>query len=106
LGKVVARAEGKTDESSVSPGPILAAREQLGDLLLEVRQAPTALREYEASLRTAPARFRSYYGAAKAAEAAGDREKAAAYYGKLVSMAAPASDRAELKEARAFLSRK
>jgi tetratricopeptide (TPR) repeat protein len=119
----VARAEGRTEEAiallrsaaeledgtekrSVSPGPILAAREQLGDLLLEVQQAPAALREYEASLQTAPARFRSYYGAAKAAEAAGDRAKAATYYGTLASMAAPGSDRAEVKEARAFLSRK
>jgi tetratricopeptide (TPR) repeat protein len=118
----VARAEGKTDEAiallrsaaeledstekrSVSPGPILAAREQLGDLLLEAQQAPAALREYEASLQAAPARFRSYYGAAKAAESAGYRDKAATYYGKLASMAAPSSDRAELKEARAFLSK-
>ena len=118
----VARAEGRTEEAiallrsaaeledstekrSVTLGPILAAREQLGDLLLEARQAPAALREYEASLASAPARFRSYYGAAKAAEAAGERDRAATYYGKLVSMAAPGSDRAEIKEARAYLAK-
>jgi len=106
LLRLAAELEDGTEKRSVSPGPILAAREQLGDLLLEAQQAPAALREYEASLQTAPARFRSYYGAARAAEAAGDRDKAATYYGRLVSMAAPASDRAEVKEARAFLSRK
>jgi hypothetical protein len=106
LLRSAAELEDSTEKRSVSPGPILAAREQLGDLLLEVQQAPAALREYEASLQTAPARLRSYYGAAKAAEAAGDREKAATYFKTLVSMAAPASDRPEVKEARAFLSRK
>ncbi|HEV8583580.1 MAG TPA: hypothetical protein VGT02_01295, partial [Methylomirabilota bacterium] len=119
----LARAEGRTDEAiallrgaaeledstekrSVSPGPILAAREQLGDLLLELKQPAAALGEYEASLKTAPARLRSLYGAGKAAELAGDREKAAGYYTRLVAMTAPASDRAEVKEARAFVSRK
>jgi hypothetical protein len=106
LLRAAAELEDATEKRSVSPGPILAAREQLGDLLLEVRQPGPALREYEASLKTAPARLRSYYGAAKAAELAGERDKAAGYYTRVVAIAAPSSDRAEVKEARAFLSRK
>jgi tetratricopeptide (TPR) repeat protein len=117
-----ARAEGKTDEAlalmrsaaeleeatekhNITPGPIATARELLGDLLLDLGQPAAAVREYEASLKLAPNRFRAFYGAARAAELAGDRETAKAYYGKLVTVAAPATDRPEVKEARAYLSR-
>ncbi len=106
LMRSAAELEEGTEKRSVSPGPILAAREQLGDLLLDLRQAAPALREYEASLQLVPARFRSFYGAAKAALAAGDQAKAAAYFTKLVAVATPGSDRAEVKEARAFLARR
>ncbi len=80
--------------------------DQIWYLLLDLRQPAPARREYEASLRLAPNRFRAFYGAAKAAELSGDRETAKSYYAKLVSVAAAASDRPELKEAKAFLSAK
>ena len=54
-------------------------RELLAELLLEMGQAGPALREFEASLKETPNRYRGIYGAARAAEAAGDRRKAAAY---------------------------
>ena len=51
-------------------------RELLGDLLLEANEPGLALKEYEASLQSARNRFRGLYGAAKAAQQSGDREKA------------------------------
>jgi hypothetical protein len=51
-----------------------------------------------------PNRFRALYGAARAAELSGDRNKARAHYTTLMTVAAnPASGRSELATARAFL---
>ena len=61
-----------TEKHPVTPGSILPAREQLADLLLELRRPAEALREYEASLARAPRRLAGVYGAARAAEQAGD----------------------------------
>jgi hypothetical protein len=57
----------------------------------------------EASIKSAPERLRGFYGAAKAADAAGNKEKAAAYFRKLVHLTGDAdSGRAEVREARQF----
>jgi tetratricopeptide (TPR) repeat protein len=80
-------------------------RELLGDLLLDVGQAPAALIEYEKTLTQNPNRYRGMYGAARAAEAAGDRQKAAAYYAKLVQLASEGDgSRPELARAQRFLA--
>jgi tetratricopeptide (TPR) repeat protein len=97
--------EGSTEKHNITPGPIATARELLGDLLLELKQPGPAVREYEASLQAAPNRFRAFYGAARAAELAGDREKAKAYYTKLLAVTAPNADRPETRNAKAFLAR-
>jgi hypothetical protein len=76
--------EDSTDKHPVTPGAVLPAREQLGDLLVEVGQPAAALAEYEASLRSAPARLNSYQGAARAAEQAGKKEQAKAFREKLL----------------------
>ena len=76
-------------------------RELLGDLLREQGQPQAALKEYEVSLKNAPIRLRGYYGAAKAAEAAGDKKKAATYMRSLARLTRDAdSDRAEIREAK------
>ena len=63
-----------------------------------------ALPEFEAALRNAPNRFRSLYGAARAAELTGDVERANEYYSKLVEVCRFAdTERAELREAKNFL---
>jgi Tfp pilus assembly protein PilF len=81
-------------------------RELLGELLLEVNEPAAALEEFEASLQRVPNRFRSFAGAARAAELAGDREKANVFYAKLVALADQAdTDRPELAHARAFLAK-
>ena len=101
--RAAAGLEDKNEKHIVTPGRILPARELLGDMLLEAGQPDAALKEYEASQTREPNRFRGYYGAARAAEAAGDRAKAAAYYKKLLALAADAdAARPELARAKAF----
>jgi len=95
--------EASTEKHNITPGPIVTARELLGDMLLEAGQPAAAVEAYEASLRVAPNRFKSLAGVARAAERAGDRERAKTYYGKLLATAAAAdTPRPELQEARAF----
>ncbi len=78
--------EDSTDKHPVTPGSILPAREQLADLLSELGQPAAALTEYEASLRSAPARLNSYDGAAHAAERAGKKQEAKAFHERLVAL--------------------
>ena len=106
LMREAAELEDKNEKHIVTPGRILPARELLGDMLYETGQPVLALKEYEASQQREPNRFRGYYGAARAAEAAGDRDKAAMYYGKLLTLAKSAdTERPELARARAFVER-
>jgi tetratricopeptide (TPR) repeat protein len=80
-------------------------REMLGDLLLEIGQPAAALQAYEASLHAMPNRLRGFYGAARAAKAAGDSAKARDYFEKLVALGRNADpDRVEVQEAKAFLT--
>jgi Tfp pilus assembly protein PilF len=66
-----------------------------------------ALKEFEASFKATPNRFRGYYGAAKAAERLGDQKKAKTYYEKLVVLCKQAdAQRPELLEAQPFLAKK
>ena len=95
--------EASTEKHNITPGPIVTARELLGDMLLEAGQPGAAVEAYETSLGVAPNRFKALYGVAKAAERAGDRAKAKTYYGKLlVTGAAADTPRPEIAEARAF----
>jgi Tfp pilus assembly protein PilF len=81
-------------------------RELLAELLLEMGQPAAAQAEYETALHQTPNRYRALLGMARAANAAGDRQKASGYYGKLVSLAQNAdTERQETGEAKAFLSK-
>ena len=74
-------------------------RELLGDMLRETGQPAAALKEYEGSMKNAPNRLSGYYGASKAAQAAGESKKAVAYFGQLARLTQTADgDRAELRE--------
>lgn len=107
LLRAAAELEDSTDKHPVTPGAILPAREMLGDLLLELKQPTQALQEYEAALQTAPNRFNSLYGAARAAELAGNRQKARTYYTKLTMICRHANGaRPELHQAKAYLAKK
>ncbi len=82
-----AQAEGKSDDAlallrqaadtedaveklPVTPGPIVPAREQLGDLLLQMKQPQSALKEFQVSLQNSPGRRGSVTGAARATQLA------------------------------------
>ena len=82
-------------------------RELLGELLLEANEPAPALKEFEMSLRNNPNRYRSFAGAAKAAERAGDRAQARSYYEKLVALAGSADTvRPDLVAAKQYLAGK
>jgi tetratricopeptide (TPR) repeat protein len=105
LMRSAADLEDTTEKHPVTPGAVIPARELLGELLLELREPQQALREFEAALVVSPNRFNGLYGAAKAAELAGDRKKAGTFYTKLTALGQRSdSDRPELKVAREFLT--
>src|SRR5215475_5017340 len=80
-------------------------RELFAELLLETGQPAPALREFEAALKENPNRYRGLYGAARAAQASGDRQKAGTYYGKFLTVSAKAdTDRPEIAQAKTFLA--
>jgi tetratricopeptide (TPR) repeat protein len=104
LLRQAADTEDKNEKHPVTPGRLLPAREQLGDLLMELKRPKEALAEYEHSMQREPNRFRGYYGAALAAEMAGDGKSARKYYTRLVQVAGKGDARAELALARSYLS--
>jgi tetratricopeptide (TPR) repeat protein len=85
-----ADAEDILGKHPVSPGALVPAREQLGDLLLKLNRPKEAQREFEAALKIYPGRFRGLYGAAQAAEQSGEKAKAHQYYTKLTEQTAKA----------------
>jgi tetratricopeptide (TPR) repeat protein len=103
--RAVADLDDATDKHPVTPGAILPAREQLGELLLALKQPAAALQEFETSLRSTPERFNGLYGAARAASLAADDKKARTYYQKLIALTQHAdTPRPEIDEAKAFLA--
>jgi tetratricopeptide (TPR) repeat protein len=99
--------EGSSDKHPVTPGPVLPASEQMGDLLLELGKPADALAEYRADLVASPNRLNGLYGAARAARLSGDAAAAREYYRKLLAVcvrADGAQDR--VAEAREFLAKK
>lgn len=101
LMRQAADTEDSVDKHPVTPGAVLPARELLGDLLLLQGHPADALAAYEATLAVAPDRFNSLWGAARAAEAAGESKKANRYYARLLEVAAPGdADRPALRQAR------
>ena len=96
--------EDRTEKNAITPGPLAPARELLGDLLLQMREPAAAVKEYVATLRKEPNRFRSLYGAAHAAALAGDRAGAKRSFTQLLKVCRRSDKpgRPELAEARAF----
>jgi tetratricopeptide (TPR) repeat protein len=71
LMRASADEEDAIEKLPVTPGPIIPAREQLGDLLLEQNQADLALKEFQTALVNAPGRLGALQGVARASELAG-----------------------------------
>jgi tetratricopeptide (TPR) repeat protein len=87
------------DKHAVTPGAMLPAREMLAELLSIHGQAQAALEEYQAVLKVAPNRFNALYGAASAAETAGNATLANQLFQKLTEIAV-GEERPELVAAR------
>src|SRR5437667_1594865 len=86
-----------------SPGALVPAREQLGDLLVQLDRPKEAHREIEPALKLYPGRLRGLYGAAQASEQIGEKEKAHYYYAKLSEQTAKADgSRSELVQLREY----
>jgi tetratricopeptide (TPR) repeat protein len=106
-GRLLRRAadlEDATEKHPMTPGPVLPARELLGEFLLETHEPAAALQEFRASLVNAPNRFNSLYGAARAAELSGDLQAATEYYRTLIRICGGATERPELRLAQNFLA--
>ncbi len=98
--------EARAGTHPVTPGQILPANEQLGDLLLELGRPAEALPAFEESLEAFPNRFDGHYGAARAAELADRPSVARRHYERLVEMAGRGDGRRdELERAREYLTR-
>lgn len=102
----IIRQAAEREESEHLDSLTMPAREMLADLLVELKEPPEALTEYQASLKLSPNRFDSLYGAAKAAESAGRPEEARDYFARLARIAAPGADRPELKEMKVNMATK
>ena len=79
--------EESMDKHAVTPGAVIPAREMLAELLSIHNRAQESLDEYQAVLRIAPNRFNAVYGAASAAEAAGNATLASQFFQKLTEIA-------------------
>lgn len=83
--------EDATEKAAVTPGPIVPAHELLGDMLFDMRRHREALEHYRESMKKEPGRFRSLYGAMKAAEAIGDRKTQAEYASQIEKLTGSAA---------------
>ncbi len=91
----------KEEATGGEAGGDTPAREMLADMLLEMKRGDQALAEYKASLKFAPNRFNSLYGAAQAAELAGQSAEAGKYYSELIKVCeGSSSSRPELAKAK------
>ena len=105
LMRAAADLDDRTEKHPVTPGAILPAREQLGELLVELGRPGDALTEFEASLKRAPNRLGAVYGAARSARLAGRSPEAGRYYAQLVALTQSGdAGRAEVEEARSFVA--
>jgi tetratricopeptide (TPR) repeat protein len=79
--------EESMDKDAVTPGAVTPAREMLAELLLLEKEPQDALTEYEAVLKVTPNRFNALFGAATAADTAGNASAANQYFKKLTEIA-------------------
>ncbi|MGH7671910.1 MAG: hypothetical protein ACREMC_03355, partial [Gemmatimonadales bacterium] len=105
LAQEAAHMEDVTEKHPVTPGELLPARELYADLLLATGRYGDARVAYEATLTREPGRARSLFGAAWAAERAGDRAGARERYREFLRLMERADgDRPELAQAKRFLA--
>ena len=104
LAQEAADMEDVTEKHPVTPGELLPARELYGDLLLEVGRYADARAAYDATLLREPRRARAIFGAARAAQLAGDQAGSRRRYDEfLAQMKNGDGDRVEIARAREAL---
>ncbi len=105
--KLAAELEDGTEKSAVTPGPLAPASELLGEMMLQMNQPAHALKQFEATLKKEPGRFRALYGAAHAAQLSGDRDASQRYFLELLAVCSRGdnSGRSELLEAQQSILR-
>ena len=81
--KAAAEMEDSIEKLPLTPGPIVPAREQLGELLLQLKQPNDALQQFEAALQQSPGRRNALLGAKTAAELSKNQEKSVLYDAEL-----------------------
>jgi tetratricopeptide (TPR) repeat protein len=86
LAREAAELEETVEKHPVMPGLLLPARELEGDLLLDLARPANALRSFEQTLRRGPNRARTLFGAACAAELAGNAAAARRYYEQVITL--------------------
>jgi tetratricopeptide (TPR) repeat protein len=103
----ILRPMAEKEESLGDEPQAIPAREMIADMLLEAKRPQEALVEYQRDLKFSPNRFNALYGAARAAEAAGEQSEANEYYAQLVKNCDGGnSTRPELSRARELLAKK
>jgi hypothetical protein len=106
LAREAADREEQVEKHPVTPGPLIPARELLGDMLMAQNEAAQALAAYEAALARELGRTRTMLGAARAARATGRNDVATKHYQSLIAVMDPKASRASLQEARAFVAQR
>lgn len=87
--RAAADQEDGLEKLPVTPGPVVPAREQLGELLLALHRPAEALNEFKADLALAPGRRDALEDAALAARDAGDKIAEQQYRAQLQAAARP-----------------
>jgi tetratricopeptide (TPR) repeat protein len=105
LMRSTADLEDKSEKREGPPARLVPARELLGEMLLEMKRPAEALKEFEASEKHDPNRFRGIYGAAQAAAQSGDVAKAKNYFKRLVDLADKGDPRPEIEQAKIYLAK-
>ena len=70
----------------------------MADMLMQMNKPKEALEQYELSLQRSPRRLNTIFGAASAAEKAGDATKAKTYYQQLLEVAPNADANLEIAQ--------
>ena len=100
-----ADAEDKSEKHVITPGPLVPARELYGFMLLDRGNTKEALAAFEATKAKEPNRFQGYAGAARAADALGDKETVRQNYQQLVALTADADTvRPQITTAKKYLA--
>jgi tetratricopeptide (TPR) repeat protein len=81
--RAAADLEDSIEKLPVTPGPIVPAREQYAELLLELKQPDDALTQFEISLQQSPGRRNGLAGASKAAQLSKNKPKSELYEAEL-----------------------